>query len=71
MRSRDERFQDQGKHKKKPDPLYDKAHPKKKARHYRPADFTYDAETGICLCPAGKRLYPRFPISPQISNGSH
>jgi len=46
MRQRDERFQDQGKHKNKPDPLYDKAHPKKKARHYRPDDFTYDAETG-------------------------
>jgi transposase len=57
MRQRDERFQGQGKHKQQPDPLYDKAHPKKKARRYRPADFTFDAETGICTCPAGKRLY--------------
>ena len=40
-----------------PDPLYDKAHPKKVAGHYRPADFRYDAQTGTCVCPAGKSLY--------------
>jgi hypothetical protein len=40
MRQRDERFKDQGKHKAKPDPLYDKAHPKKAAKRYRPKDFT-------------------------------
>jgi len=57
MRQRDERFKEQGKYKALPDPLYDKAHPKKKARHYRPADFAYDAEAGTCICPAGKRLY--------------
>lgn len=57
MRQRDERFKDQGKHKQKPDPLYDKAHPKKAARRYRPQDFTLDPETGICTCPAGKPLY--------------
>jgi len=57
MRKRDERFKDQGKYKALPDPLYDKAHPKKKARHYRPADFTYDPAAGTCLCPAGKWLY--------------
>jgi transposase len=57
MRQRDERFKDQGKHKAKPDPLYDKAHPKKAARRYRPQDFTLDPETGICTCPAGKQLY--------------
>jgi len=57
MRQRDERFKDQGKHKQKPDPLYDKAHPKKAARRYRPQDFTLDPETGICTCPAGKQLY--------------
>lgn len=62
MRQRDERFQGQGKHKQQPDPLYDKAHPKKKAKRYRPADFTYDAETGTCICPAGKTLY---------QNGAH
>jgi transposase len=57
MRQRDERFKDQGKHKQKPDPLYDKAHPKKAARRYRPQDFTLDPETGMCTCPAGKQLY--------------
>jgi len=57
MRKRDERFKDQVKHKAKPDPLYDKAHPKKAARHYRPADFVYDAKAGTCICPAGKSLY--------------
>ena len=57
MRKRDERFKDQGKHKSKPDPLYDKAHPKKTASHYRPADFSYDPEAGTCRCPAGKTLY--------------
>jgi transposase len=57
MRKRDERFADQGKYKQLPDPLYDKAHPKKGARHYLPRDFAYDAEQGTCLCPAGKSLY--------------
>jgi transposase len=57
MRQRDARFKDQDKYKALPDPLYDKAHPKKGARHYRPKDFDYDAETGTCICPAGKPLY--------------
>ena len=56
MRKRDERFKDQAKHKAQPDPLYDKAHPKK-AGHYLPRDFTYDPLAGTCLCPAGKSLY--------------
>ncbi|MFY9329580.1 MAG: IS1182 family transposase [Georgfuchsia sp.] len=57
MRQRDERFKDQAKYKALPDPIYDKAHPKKAARHYRPKDFEYDAQAGICICPAGKQLY--------------
>lgn len=57
MRKRDERFKDQEKYKALPDPLYDKAHPKKKARTYRPSDFTYDPDTGTCICPASKTLY--------------
>jgi transposase len=57
MRKRDERFKEQGKYKQLPDPLYDKVHAKKTARHYRPADFQYDANAGTCLCPAGKSLY--------------
>jgi len=62
MRKRDERFKDQGKYKALPDPLYDKAHPKKGARHFRPQDFDYDPEAGTCVCPAGRKLY---------QNGAH
>jgi transposase len=57
MRKRDERFKEQARHKAQPDPLYDKAHPKKTAGHYRPKDFDYDADAGTCVCPAGKLLY--------------
>ena len=57
MRKRDERFKDQAKYKTLPDPLYDKAQPKKNARTYRPSDFTYDPDTGTCRCPAGNPLY--------------
>jgi transposase len=57
MRKRDERFKDQAKYKAQPDPLYDKAHPKKTAGHYRPKDFDYDPQAGTCRCPAGQLLY--------------
>lgn len=57
MRQRDERFKDQVRHKARPDPLYDKAHPKKPVARYRPRDFLYDAQAGTCVCPAGKSLY--------------
>ena len=57
MRKRDERFKDQGKYKALPDPLYDKAHPRKGAKYYRPKDFDYDPQSGTCICPAGKALY--------------
>lgn len=62
MRKRDERFKGQAWYKALPDPLYDKAHPRKGARHFRPQDFDYDDEAGICICPAGRKLY---------QNGSH
>ena len=57
MRQRDERFADQDRYKALPDPLYDKAHPAKGAKHYRPKDFAYDPDAGTCICPAGKSLY--------------
>lgn len=57
MRKRDERFKGQGKYKQLPDPLYDKAHPKRGATHYRPKDFAHDPDAGTCVCPAGKSLY--------------
>ena len=62
LRSRDERFATQERHKAAPDPLYDKSSTKKKATTYQPEDFTYDAEAQTCVCPAGKSLY---------GNGSH
>ena len=64
MRKRDERFKDQSRYKKLPDPLYDKGKPatSKKPGLYRPADFQYDEKSQTCICPAGKRLY---------SNGNH
>ncbi len=46
MRKRDERFKDQARYKGLPDPVYDKAHPKKAAKHYRPHDFSYDPASG-------------------------
>jgi transposase len=57
MRSRDERFATQARHKAAPDPLYDKTKSEKKAATYQPGDFAYDAEAGTCVCPAGKSLY--------------
>jgi transposase len=62
MRQRDERFKDQGKHKAKPDPLYDKSKSPGQPIKFRPKDFSYDPETNRCICPAGKPMY---------SNGSH
>jgi hypothetical protein len=59
MRRRDERFKEQGKHKAKLDPLYNKApSPKLSASgKFRPNEFHYDAATDTCTCPAGKTLY--------------
>ena len=59
MRSRDERFAGQHRHKEAPDPLYDKsANAKtKKPKRYQPEDFDYDPDSGTCTCPAGKKLY--------------
>jgi len=64
MRKRDERFKDQARYKKLPDPLYDKASSGQDGRRglYRPSDFHFDPVQLICICPAGKQLY---------SNGSH
>lgn len=60
MRSRDERFAEQERHKQNPDPLHDKLGTrtaKKKAAVYRPEDFRYDPATKTCVCPANKTLY--------------
>jgi transposase len=57
MRQRDERFADQGKHKAKPDALYDKTAGGKKKRLFGPKDFHHDEEAKVCICPAGEFLY--------------
>ncbi len=63
MRKRDERFANQGRHKAKPDPLYNKAASQDEGpKKFRPSDFKVDAKTNTCICPAGERLY---------SNGSN
>lgn len=53
---RDERFKDRAHYKARPDPRNDKAHPKKPAKCYGPADFTHDAVAGTFICLAGKLL---------------
>ena len=64
MHSRDEGFKNQAHHKTKPDPLYDKVHPKKPVKCYRLADFTYDAVAGTFICPAGILLSSQFTTRP-------
>jgi transposase len=58
MRKRDERFRDQGKHKAKADPLYDKGAAKEEApKLFKASEFRYDKQNNRCICPAGKALY--------------
>ena len=56
-RKRDARYADQHLHKAKPDPLWDKSKPPKKASCFTPADFKLAEDRRHCVCPAGKRLY--------------
>jgi transposase len=57
MRQRDERFKDQGKHKAKEDPLYDKqpTDGDKPIKLFKPGDFNFK-DGNSCTCPAGKTL---------------
>jgi len=57
MRSRDERFAEQGKYKALPDPIHDKGDKSKKAARYQPKYFDYDSQAGTGICLAGKQLY--------------
>ena len=57
MRMRDERFADQDRYKKAPDPLVNKADPDDGRRLFRPRHFLYDPVKQTCICPAGKQLY--------------
>jgi hypothetical protein len=57
MRQRDARFATQARYRAKPDPLHDKTVPADAKRsRFQPSDFTDDAATGTCVCPAGKTL---------------
>lgn len=57
MRKRDERFAQQGKHKDKPDPLYDKTATgeAKPAKRFRPKDFRFN-DDNTATCPAGQLM---------------
>ena len=59
MRQRDERFKDQGKHKAKDDPLYDKQptaqDEQQPIKRFTPGAFKFNADRS-CLCPAGHTL---------------
>ena len=57
MRSRDERFADQTKHKDKPDPLYDKkaTTESKPIKRFGPKDFEFN-DDNTATCPAGKLM---------------
>jgi len=59
MRQRDERFEGQGKHKSKADPLYEKkpTGSSRQIRLYRPEDFRVSEDAGHCICPAGQKLH--------------
>lgn len=54
-RNRDARYAGQASHKDKPDPLWDKRKVVKKARCFRPADFTLAEDRSHCVCPAGRQ----------------
>ena len=58
MRRRDARFGNQERYKALPDPLYDKTATGRSSKpKFQPRDFSYDAATHTCICPAGKKLY--------------
>ena len=56
-RKRDARYADQGRHKMKPDPLWNKTKSPKKTQCFTPSEFTLADDHSHCVCPAGKRLY--------------
>ena len=56
-RQRDPRYRNQGRHKAKPDPLWDKRPVDDKPRLFRPQDFRPAPDLSHCVCPAGQKLY--------------
>ncbi|WP_162254472.1 IS1182 family transposase [Pelomonas sp. Root1444] len=63
MRKRDERFEGQGKHQAKPDPLSQKkaSGEPEEIKHFRPKDFSFN-EDGTATCPAGQVLSSKGTI---------
>lgn len=63
MRKRDERFAGQGKHKDKPDPLYDKTATggAKPVKRFRPKDFRFN-DDNTATCPAGQLMVSVQPV---------
>ncbi len=57
MRTRDERFATQERHRTAPHPRRDLTGGRPEPRVFPPADFTYDAEARTCVCPAGQALH--------------
>lgn len=61
LRARDPRLATQDRYAALPDPLHDKsagaARRTRASPVFTPQDFTYDADTRTCVCPAGKSLY--------------
>ncbi len=56
-RKRDERYDGQNHHKDKGSALHDKSEPQPdKPKLFGPADFHWNKDTNICICPAGQRM---------------
>ena len=66
MRSRDERYKDQGKHKGQDDPLYEKkaTGQAKPITLFKPRDFRFH-DDDTCTCPAGKTLQSNLAAQSQ------
>jgi hypothetical protein len=56
-RSRDPRYAQQGRHKAKPDALWDKRVKVDRSKLFTPQDFDVADDLTHCICPGGKRLY--------------
>lgn len=75
MRQRDERYESQGEHKVKPDPLYEKKptgqDQQQRVRLYRPEDFQVAEDASHCICPAGQKLHSNGSACTVIGRQCH
>lgn len=56
-RQRDPAYAEQEHYRDRPDPLHDKSPKERSIKLFTPEDFHLDKDSGICICPAGKRLH--------------